>query len=113
MSLFFSKDLPLALQRSLFFDGELPLTLFDQLLGPQDHLLSSLRVQLVLLHDLLHLDRFCLRSGMHFKALPLPLGLELHMLLFHLPLSLLKLKSLTLQCQLGGSLSLLQLSFSF
>jgi hypothetical protein len=49
---------------------------------------------------------------MHFKALSLPLGLELQMLLFHLPLTLLKLKSLALQCQLGGALSLLQLSFS-
>jgi hypothetical protein len=49
---------------------------------------------------------------MHFKAFSLPLGLELQMLLFHLPFSLLKLKSLTLQCQLGCALSLLELSFS-
>jgi hypothetical protein len=49
---------------------------------------------------------------MHFKALSLPLGFELQMLLFYLPLTLLKLKSLPLQCQLGGSLCLLQLSFS-
>jgi hypothetical protein len=49
---------------------------------------------------------------MHFKALSLPLGFELQMLFFHLPLPLLKLKSLPLQCQLGGSLSLLELSFS-
>jgi hypothetical protein len=113
VSLFFSKDLPFALERPLLFDCELLLALFHQLLGFQDHLLSSFRVQLVLLHDLLHLDGFGLRSGMHFKALSLPLGFELQMLLFHLPLPLLELKSLPLQCQLCGPLSLLELSFSF
>ena len=112
MSLFFSKYLPLALQRPFLFDSELLLALLHQLLCFQDHLFSSLRVHLVLLHDLLHLDGFGLRPGMHFKALSLPLGFELQMLLFHLPLALLKLKSLALQCQLGGTLSLLQLSFS-
>lgn len=49
---------------------------------------------------------------MHFKALSLPLGFELLKFLFHLPFPLLKLKSLPLQCQFGGPLSLLELSFS-
>ena len=61
----------------------------------------------------MHLERFGLGACLHLKAFPFALGLELHVLLVDLPLSLFELESLPVQCLLGGGFCLLEFGFSF
>lgn len=110
MLLFLLQLASLLLEFLLLLAHQLGLSFLQNPLRPEYLLLPLFCHELVLLHDLLHLEALRLASLLHLSSLSFPRGLELQALFFHLLFSLLELMALSKKCHFRGLLGLLYLS---